>query len=166
MARAALGRALVASGGTILAIGGATMLVSTVSMGVARAVVMERKVKGVCIMHGGGRGRGVCLCSKRRSMGAARFRAHGRAAAAACCPAKTTHPSKTKQKKLAVSCEVCKGRAKVPCDVCGGGRALRYHPFVTLAVHARAPLCVCAMCAGKGEQTCLNCLGDGVTYPP
>jgi hypothetical protein len=45
MARAALGRALVASGGTVLAIGGATMLVSTVSMGVARAVVMEKKVR-------------------------------------------------------------------------------------------------------------------------
>lgn len=51
--RAALGRALVASGGTVLAIGGATMLVSTVSMGVARAVVMEKKVRAV---RGGARG--------------------------------------------------------------------------------------------------------------
>jgi len=42
-ARAALGRALVASGGTILALGGATMVVSTVSMGVARAVMNQRK---------------------------------------------------------------------------------------------------------------------------
>ncbi|KAI8472496.1 MAG: hypothetical protein J3K34DRAFT_413847 [Monoraphidium minutum] len=111
MARAALGRALFASGGTILAIGGATMLVSTVSMGVARAVVMEKK------------------------------------------------------KKLAVSCEVCKGRAKLTCDVCGGERAVKFHPFNTLALHARTPYCVCAMCAGAGDQACLNCLGEGVTYP-
>ena len=55
--RAALGRALVASGGTILAIGGATMLVSTVSMGVARAVVMEKKVQLEC-RAGGGQGGG------------------------------------------------------------------------------------------------------------
>jgi len=51
------------------------------------------------------------------------------------------------------------------CDVCGGERAIKYHPFQTLALHARAPHCVCAMCAGSGEQTCLNCLGEGVTYP-
>lgn len=111
MARAALGRALFASGGTVLAIGGATMLVSTVSMGVARAVVMEKK------------------------------------------------------KKLAVSCEVCRGRAKVTCDVCAGERAVKYHPFQALALHARTPYCVCTMCGGEGEQTCLNCLGAGVTYP-
>lgn len=46
-----------------------------------------------------------------------------------------------------------------------GERAIKYHPFNTLTLHARTPYCVCAMCGGGGDQTCLNCLGEGVTYP-
>eukprot|EP00775_Hariotina_reticulata_P000318 gene318-532_t len=41
--RAALGRALVASGSTILGLGAATMVVSSVSMGIARVVVTQNK---------------------------------------------------------------------------------------------------------------------------
>ena len=48
-ARAALGRALVATGGTIFALGAGTMLVSSVSMGVARTVIAQRKVKPLLI---------------------------------------------------------------------------------------------------------------------
>lgn len=44
-ARAALGRALLASGTTIVGLGAATMLVSSVSMGVAKVVVTENKVR-------------------------------------------------------------------------------------------------------------------------
>jgi hypothetical protein len=43
-ARAALGRALLASGTTIVGLGAATMLVSSVSMGIAKVVVTENKV--------------------------------------------------------------------------------------------------------------------------
>jgi hypothetical protein len=43
-ARAALGRALLASGSTILGLGAATMLVSSVSMGVAKVVITNNKV--------------------------------------------------------------------------------------------------------------------------
>jgi hypothetical protein len=46
-----------------------------------------------------------------------------------------------------------------------GECAVKYHPFQTLALNARTPYCVCAMCGGTGDQTCLNCLGEGVTYP-
>lgn len=45
MASATLGRALVASGATIFGLGAATMVVSSVSMGVARVVVTQRKVR-------------------------------------------------------------------------------------------------------------------------
>lgn len=44
VARAAFGRALIASGGTFLALGGATFVVSSLSMGVARTVLDQRKV--------------------------------------------------------------------------------------------------------------------------
>jgi hypothetical protein len=44
-ARAALGRALLASGTTIVGLGAATMLVSSVSMGIAKVVVTENKVR-------------------------------------------------------------------------------------------------------------------------
>eukprot|EP00878_Enallax_costatus_P010096 GHUV01010538.1.p1 GENE.GHUV01010538.1~~GHUV01010538.1.p1 ORF type:complete len:125 (+),score=27.35 GHUV01010538.1:175-549(+) len=44
-ARAALGRALVASGATFVGLGVATMVVSSVSMGVARVVVTQNKKK-------------------------------------------------------------------------------------------------------------------------
>ncbi|KAF8070904.1 maltose excess protein 1 [Scenedesmus sp. PABB004] len=52
-ARAALGRAFLASGATIFGLGAATMLVSSVSMGVARVVVTQKKKKtavpcGIC----------------------------------------------------------------------------------------------------------------------
>jgi hypothetical protein len=46
-ARAALGRALLASGTTIVGLGAATMLVSSVSMGIAKVVVTENKVRGL-----------------------------------------------------------------------------------------------------------------------
>jgi len=43
-ARAALGRAFLATGGSIIGLGAATFVVSSVSMGVAKAVIHERKV--------------------------------------------------------------------------------------------------------------------------
>lgn len=43
-ARAALGRAVLASGATFVALGAATMIVSSVSMRVARVVVTQNKV--------------------------------------------------------------------------------------------------------------------------
>lgn len=43
-ARAALGRAFLASGVTIFGLGAATMVVSSVSMGVARVIVTRNKV--------------------------------------------------------------------------------------------------------------------------
>jgi hypothetical protein len=45
-ARAALGRAFVASGATLLGLGAATMVVSSISMGIARVVVTQGKVRG------------------------------------------------------------------------------------------------------------------------
>jgi hypothetical protein len=42
-----MGRALLASGTTIVGLGAATMLVSSVSMGVAKVVVTENKVRRV-----------------------------------------------------------------------------------------------------------------------
>ncbi len=50
MASATLGRALVASGATIFGLGAATMVVSSVSMGVARVVVTQRKVRKVLLL--------------------------------------------------------------------------------------------------------------------
>jgi hypothetical protein len=125
--RAALGRALVASGGTILAIGGATMLVSTVSMGVARAVVMEKKVGGLfpgLRMQSVGRGWGRSSASRPKTHPRATALAHA-AAPRSVSPADehTAAPlPPSLQKKLAVSCEICKGRSKLSCDVCGGER--------------------------------------------
>lgn len=46
-ARAALGRAFLASGATICGLGVATMVVSSVSLGVARVVVTQNKVRAV-----------------------------------------------------------------------------------------------------------------------
>ncbi len=43
-ARAALGRAVLATAGTVVALGGATMVVSSVSMGVAKMVITHQKV--------------------------------------------------------------------------------------------------------------------------
>lgn len=54
-ARAALGRALLASGTTIVGLGAATMLVSSVSMGVAKVVVTENKVGATAAAAG-------CFC--------------------------------------------------------------------------------------------------------
>lgn len=109
-ARAALGRALVASGTTILGLGAATMLVSSVSMGVARVVVTENK------------------------------------------------------KKTAVACGSCHGNKKVRCDICSGEKVIRYHPFKAVPIN-NMPMTACAMCTATGEQTCLNCLGEGYVSP-
>jgi hypothetical protein len=53
-ARAALGRAFVASGATLLGLGAATMVVSSISMGIARVVVTQEKVR--CSSSNGSRG--------------------------------------------------------------------------------------------------------------
>lgn len=105
-----MGRALVASGTTIVGLGAATMLVSSVSMGVAKVVVTENK------------------------------------------------------KKTAVSCGLCHGNKKVRCDICSGEKVIRYHPFKAMPIN-NMPMTACAMCGATGEQTCLNCLGDGYVSP-
>ncbi|WIA11441.1 hypothetical protein OEZ85_011558 [Tetradesmus obliquus] len=70
------------------------------------------------------------------------------------------------KKKTAVACCVCHGNKKVKCDVCAGEKAIRYHPFKALPVNSsRMPLTACAMCGASGEQTCLNCLGEGTVSP-
>jgi hypothetical protein len=51
-ARAALGRALLASGGTIFGLGAATMVVSSVSMGIAKVVITNNKVRAVVEARG------------------------------------------------------------------------------------------------------------------
>ena len=87
----------------------------------------------------------------------------------------TLTKQRTKQKKTATQCVICTGRKRVACDVCRGERALKYHPFRELpppplqqhgarAMAASTWTC-CAMCGASGEQACLNCLGEGVTYP-
>jgi hypothetical protein len=69
-----------------------------------------------------------------------------------------------RQKKTAVPCGVCHGDKAVLCDICGGEKAIRYHPFKTMP-HQHMPLTACAMCSGTGQQTCLNCLGEGYVSP-
>eukprot|EP00877_Chromochloris_zofingiensis_P002177 jgi/Chrzof1/11960/Cz06g16050.t1 len=111
MARAALGRALVATGGTMLGLGAATMVVSTVSMAVTRTIVQRRKAK------------------------------------------------------FAVACNLCRGKKRLRCDVCAGTKVIRYHPYKQSPVNARTEWTACAMCSATGQQKCLNCLGEGLTYP-
>mmetsp|Transcript_38078 Transcript_38078/g.84814 ORF Transcript_38078/g.84814 Transcript_38078/m.84814 type:complete len:153 (+) Transcript_38078:78-536(+) len=112
MAQAALGRAMVAAGGTMLLLGGATVAVSSVSMFVGKVFIDRYK------------------------------------------------------KKIVVACPLCRGQRRVTCDVCQGDRVLKYHPFPDPPVNSRTGgRCACAMCEGSGTQLCLNCLGEGETYP-
>ena len=50
-----------------------------------------------------------------------------------------------------------------------GERTLRYHPATAPAAlpgsKMAASMCACAMCEGSGQQTCVNCLGEGSSYP-
>lgn len=41
---------------------------------------------------------------------------------------------------------------------------VRYHPFKAMPIN-NMPMTACAMCGATGEQTCLNCLGDGYVSP-
>lgn len=41
---------------------------------------------------------------------------------------------------------------------------IRYHPFKAMPIN-NMPMTACAMCGATGEQTCLNCLGDGYVSP-
>jgi hypothetical protein len=41
---------------------------------------------------------------------------------------------------------------------------MRYHPFKTMPIN-NMPMTACAMCGASGEQTCLNCLGEGHVSP-
>lgn len=41
---------------------------------------------------------------------------------------------------------------------------MRYHPFKTMPIN-NMPMTACAMCGASGEQTCLNCLGEGYVSP-
>eukprot|EP00798_Chlamydomonas_sp_ICE-L_P028928 gene28928-32121_t len=110
-ARAAFGRAVVAAGGTMLALGAATVAVSSISMGITKMVVEKS------------------------------------------------------QRHLRGPCSACHSKTKVSCAVCQGERVLKYHPARTLPTNPKAIWCACAMCEGSGEQTCLNCLGEGEIIP-
>lgn len=45
-----------------------------------------------------------------------------------------------------------------------GEKVIRYHPFKAMPIN-NMPMTACAMCGATGEQTCLNCLGDGYVSP-
>lgn len=109
-ARAALGRALLASGTTIVGLGAATMLVSSVSMGIAKVVVTENKVRGAkCRLVVG-----VFTCGVK-------FVPVLLAPAAVCASDHSAVLTGVPlQKKTAVPCGVCHGNKKVRCDICSG----------------------------------------------
>jgi len=45
-----------------------------------------------------------------------------------------------------------------------GEKVIRYHPFKAVPIN-NMPMTACAMCTATGEQTCLNCLGEGYVSP-
>ncbi|KAK9837827.1 hypothetical protein WJX74_005887 [Apatococcus lobatus] len=67
------------------------------------------------------------------------------------------------QKRLLVSCSACNGSGQRDCGICKGKQIISWAP----ARAARAPEypCLCPMCAGVGDQGCLNCLGKGTLVP-
>lgn len=71
------------------------------------------------------------------------------------------------QKHLLVTCVVCDGAKATGCSVCDGQRVLRYIPEVHVIPGSKmaTTMCACTMCEGRGGQTCVNCLGEGSTYP-
>ncbi|KAK1321610.1 hypothetical protein QJS10_CPA03g01006 [Acorus calamus] len=63
-----------------------------------------------------------------------------------------------KSKKLALPCEVCKGKGFYVCKLCKGGTTIRWSPiFDPVFINP----CVCPTCDGNGVQRCLNCLSKG-----
>lgn len=48
-----------------------------------------------------------------------------------------------------------------------GERVLKFVPGKQAAPGSRlaTTMCACGMCEGSGEQTCVNCLGEGTTMP-
>ena len=112
-------RALVGFGGTLAALGGATLVVSTATSAVIRVAVRTRQAKR------------MVPCRSCCSSG--------------CDSPSTSSPSPSTP-------------GKRRCAVCQGRRAVRWQPF-SAPLTARWTLC--PLCAGKGQQACLNCSGSG-----
>ena len=106
-------RALVGFGGTLAALGGATLAVSTATSAVIRVAVRARQAKRMVPCR-------------------------------SCCGDSSTSSTSSPGKRR--------------CCVCQGRRAVRWQPF-SAPLAARWTLC--PLCAGKGQQACLNCSGSG-----
>ncbi|KAJ9530837.1 hypothetical protein QJQ45_028717 [Haematococcus lacustris] len=105
--RAALGRALVASGGTLLVLGGATIAVSSVSMAVTRFVVDRNKKKYMVACP-------VCHAKQKVSCDVCRGERTLRYQ-----PAKAPQPTNTFGPQLS-ACAMCEGCGEQTCPNCTG----------------------------------------------
>ncbi|KAL6753408.1 hypothetical protein V8C86DRAFT_472590 [Haematococcus lacustris] len=105
--RAALGRALVASGGTLLVLGGATTAVSSVSMAVTRFVVDRNKKKYMVACP-------VCHAKQKVSCDVCRGERTLRYQ-----PAKAPQPTSTFGPQLS-ACAMCEGCGEQTCPNCTG----------------------------------------------
>ncbi|KAJ9530372.1 hypothetical protein QJQ45_000746 [Haematococcus lacustris] len=151
--RAALGRALVASGGTLLVLGGATIAVSSVSMAVTRFVVDRNKKKYMVACP-------VCHAKQKVSCDVCRGERTLRYQ-----PAKAPQPTSTFGPQLS-ACAMCEGCGEQTCPNCtGSGETLPlpagcylgrfYDRDVSAALNIRR----CAV--GPGPRPTELCYWDG-----
>ena len=139
-----------------MAMSGATLLVSTVALGVVKRVTHKRRV------------RELALNCKARI-------AHARP------PCDHLAPSLSAQMLTATACTQCQGEGYVRCDICMGRSIVRCRPPRTMRQlmleyrgvseggedAAAAPMeCECPACGTSMYQRCLNCLGEGKVCSP